>query len=662
MFKTLTPRWLFIIIIIASVFRFIALGRAPDGLLTEEVATAQRALEIPRATVSSSDLLHTYLTALSIRVFGENPIGIRFPATVAGLATVLITYLWGKQSISKRVGLIAAGFIAVSFWPIYFSRVALSTTYVPLFAALTGWLYAKGLSQPEKLGSIVIAASGASLGLSLYAASSAVGLVFAFVLLYIALSLTNRLLLTELWQKHLIFWGGALIVGAPAIYSYVISGWVGFTGWIGQPVLSSIRTIGLMWTHKGDSLFHYNVSQYPVFNILLGSIFLLGFLNSSLFSIKADKDEPAISLVIPLTVIGGSITAFLIDPEHAFRSASATLPATYLILAAGVDLIVKLTAEAMTFNRYRINAGIGLILLIVLTGIETAWTYFVIAPANLLARQDYHLDLAAIGKDLQSSGYQGGAAISNSDPSAPQIFAFTPHGNQSVRWFDPQSSLVIPASDKQSILYFPAGNLPGDRLAKQYFDLFSPPLVMTYSNGVLSYEKFELPSSDQFLIQYPIPQKQGVWITEITTFPPDDPEHLRVQATLPVRFGEAVELVGYQAQTNELPGETLPLLLVFRVLKNSTGHETWSLFAHLLTAEGLVAAQRDGLAAPGAFWRKGDIIILAQDIFVDTVSPGLYHLQIGLYDYVTNQRLPVMMNNQPVGDRLLLEPVTIRAP
>ena len=113
------PRFdLALLLIVLSVPFFLLLGRLP--LIEPDEG---RYAEIPREMLLHGDFitpclnyvkyfekppLHYWLNAISMSLFGENEFAARFPGTLLGLATVLLTYHVGRRLFDRRAGLFAA--------------------------------------------------------------------------------------------------------------------------------------------------------------------------------------------------------------------------------------------------------------------------------------------------------------------------------------------------------------------------------------------------------------------------------------------------------------------------------------------------------------------------------------------------------------------------
>lgn len=155
------------IILVAAVLRFYKLAELPPALEWDEAATAYDANSILRTgrdqygnflplSIRSIDdykpPLYTYLTSVSIAVFGWNDFAIRFPAAFLGTLAIFTTYgmtqiLFQRQKLSILVALL----LAVSPWHVNFSRLALETNSTIFFTTFGMWAFFKGLKNGKYL-------------------------------------------------------------------------------------------------------------------------------------------------------------------------------------------------------------------------------------------------------------------------------------------------------------------------------------------------------------------------------------------------------------------------------------------------------------------------------------------------------------------------------
>lgn len=124
--------------------------------------------------------------------------------------------------------------------------------------------------------------------------------------------------------------------------------------------------------------------------------------------------------------------------------------------------------------------------------------------------------------------------------------------------------------------------------------------------------------------------------------PPAPPSRL-----LRVSFAQGIILQGDDIQQR---GSTLTVTLHW--LAGAAVPVNYTAFVHLLDGTGKLIAQHDGPPASGAFpsslWRRGDYIADVHTIALPAgLPPGTYHLEFGLYDGRTLQRLAVT-SGQPL--------------
>jgi hypothetical protein len=421
----------------------------------------------------------------------------------------------------------------------------------------------------------------------------------------------------------------------------------------------------LMWTQRGDPLWRYNVAGRPVFNPVLAAVFVLGVAVSLWMFARGGRPRAGVAatwVLVPLWLLVGVAPSAVTDSPPAFLRASAAIPATYVALALGFETVGKFAGGLDRSGRAAGALPVVMGLVVGLSSVETAQAYFVTWAENEEVQRVYRSDLAEIAAFLQAHHPPGGVAISTSEPHHLDrfIFDYTAHGGAEVHWFDGLYALVAPAGDYPAWLFVTREPVPGERLRKAFLDRLTPVEEEYFANGSLAYALYEIPPGDAFFTQFPPPTGQGVWVAEPLAFPPDDPDGVRTALDYPVQFGEVLQLAGYQSVTTASPGEWLAVTLYLRVTQDVTTPEPWSVFLHLLDADGQFVAGRDFLAVPASTWRAGDTFVQLHDLPLDAgIKPGIYHLQVGLYSQADGSRFGVMVDRERVGDRVLLEPVEI---
>lgn len=137
-----------------------------------------------------------------------------------------------------------------------------------------------------------------------------------------------------------------------------------------------------------------------------------------------------------------------------------------------------------------------------------------------------------------------------------------------------------------------------------------------------------------------------------------------MQNVLGADFGGVVRLLGYSLERDKVEaGDTLPLVLYWQA--QAEMQTSYTVFIHLVDEEGRMVGQGDRLPAGGTYltteWPVGERVIDRQQVQVKAdAPPGRRYLEIGLYDWTTGERLPVLdENGQPQDTRVTLGPVWV---
>ena len=208
MFRKYLP--LLSILLLAIFLRFWQLGQNPPSLTWDEAAWGYNAYSLgidgrdefgrflPLDYLESfgdfKPPVYAYLDIFPIKIFGLNEFAVRFPSSLLGALTVLVTYFLTKRifwnSKSKDLyALFSALFLAISPWHIMLSRAAFEANAATLFIVGGIWLFLKGIQ--EKKWYIVI--SILFFVLSMYTFNTA-RIVVPILVLFLGLTFRKKLL------------------------------------------------------------------------------------------------------------------------------------------------------------------------------------------------------------------------------------------------------------------------------------------------------------------------------------------------------------------------------------------------------------------------------------------------------------------------------------
>jgi hypothetical protein len=123
-----------------------------------------------------------------------------------------------------------------------------------------------------------------------------------------------------------------------------------------------------------------------------------------------------------------------------------------------------------------------------------------------------------------------------------------------------------------------------------------------------------------------------------------------------LRYGDVIQLLGYRWRTE---GTDLQMNILWETLKNP--ETDYKVFIHLLNSSGEIVRQYDAIPCnwqcPTSHWQAGDTVLDTATISLQGLVADEYHLAIGLYHLVTQERLAVQgPENEPYPNAYFILP------
>lgn len=156
-----------IIFIVAAILRFWAISSLPSSLSMDEIAVGYDSYSIlktgrdqhgeflPLSFKSVGDYkapVAFYLTVPSLLLFGENELGVRFPAAFLGtLTAVAFFFLLSEVSIGKKGAFFGALWLAINPWHVYLSRTSFDGIIALFFLIFGIYLFLKAIRSNAHL-------------------------------------------------------------------------------------------------------------------------------------------------------------------------------------------------------------------------------------------------------------------------------------------------------------------------------------------------------------------------------------------------------------------------------------------------------------------------------------------------------------------------------
>lgn len=363
---------LLVILALAFWVRVINIESAPGGVYPDEAVNGIDALKAYKSgnyewfypDNNGREGLFMNLIALSYSVFGVTIMGLKFPSIILGTLSVLGTYLLTKELFrSRRAGLLAAFFVAFSFWSINFSRIAFRAIMLPTVLSFSFYYLFRGIRtfkgfsirQGILLNFFYFALAGFIFGIGLhtYIAFRIAPAILA--ILFFALWITKKHFIKNYWIQGLIFIIFACLSMAPIIMTFkthpeYLSARTGDVSILspevnhGHLIKTAARSLGLSlvkYNFWGDQNWRHNYPPYPILHPFLGLTFLAGLIYiiakwfHLLFLRFRDgvRDRKFYIYSFILAWFFGMLAPEFMTAEglpHALRSIG-TLPVTYII-------------------------------------------------------------------------------------------------------------------------------------------------------------------------------------------------------------------------------------------------------------------------------------------------------------------------------------------
>lgn len=671
----LTPRgelWVLVVILIGAAFlRFHAAEGVPPGPSHDEL----RMMELGEMIVQGERPLHwkisysaeplfMYLLALAMPVWGFTPFGARLVTRFVGMLLIPVAHRFIRGLLGRREALFTSGVLAVTWWPLFFSRVALRGITLPL--VFTGGVIClwKGLglfeSHMEKVEKPVrwgwLAGSGTLLGLSWYTFTAARGMILLLPMVFAHVGLLGVIPTRRLWRVALVTLTLALVVAAPFAYEMhvrpgapesrldqlggVIDEMVsGDVVLLGGQVASAVGVFGI----RGDPNWRYNIAGRPPFGPLLGAFSILGILLG-----LSRWRQPRYALLVIWLALG--LAPSMLTPEApSFVRGIGALPVVAVFPAVGAVALWDWVTLRGGPKAGKL-AALLLSLLIVLNGFVTFRDAFTLWPNQPEVREIYQASLTEAFREINHSNLEGTLWISEPFPDDRHVMLaerMLRREPVELRWFDGDRALILPPSDGARRVLLPDFTEFDEGLMDRWMDgatvIMEDCSSSSHAPAYRLYEAVGGPWVEQEVLR--IMRRSEASLDLIG----DEP------VVLPARFEDIAQLLGYELADDQLrPGDDLHLTVYWRV--PGPVYEPVASFAHLIDERQSIVGQYDGFDVPPWHWEPEAIVAQVYRFTVEPgTPPGTYWLQVGLYDPQTMERVQVAgVEGSPLGSRLVL--------
>lgn len=378
---TLALLGIFLLALFFRVYRIDAIPIDPESDHVEaskdvwDILQGQYRIFFPRNT--GREPTQFYLTAALSRILGYGFVTLKLTMALVGVLNVIPMYFLGKELVDKRFGLLAAFFVAISYWHVIISRIGLRIVLAPLWTAATLYFLFRAFRTRQRNDFLL---TGLSLGLGLYGyyAFRIMPLLIVvlcalkvlvdrepgfqlgrfvqhFILLVITSALVFLPMLRYMYDEPKMYWYRALTrttdleVSSPRDNLKVFA--------------DNVKRTLLMFNWIGDDAWPESVPLRPALDYVSGGLFVLGAAYV-LYLLLVKRKPLALYLVVSVFILLLPCTlaiAFPIEVPSNLR-ASAVIPVVILMVALPVYLLAKRVVQTL-------RGSMGILLVVVLVGL-----------------------------------------------------------------------------------------------------------------------------------------------------------------------------------------------------------------------------------------------------------------------------------------------------
>lgn len=657
-----------VIVIVAAAFRIIGLDKAPPGLRYDEVqnyAIVERILSGERPLFFEEgwgrEPLYYYVEAATMTVFGESDWSLRLPSVLFGLLGIVGVGLAGRTLFDDRVALLAAAIMAVSFWAVFYSRVALRLVGTPAFASFMVFFLWRAMARPRFLQWRTLVELSLTGVLSAAMVYTYIAGRFALALLplfLIYLLIFHRSRFQTLWPRFVfIFLVTAFLVAPLALLLYqqpsqqprldqLNAPLTAFLGGNIKPALSMTRQAVGMFFLRGEQDWLYNMHGRPVFQPLM-AFFMIGGWAISLWRWRQLNHA-----FILLWLFVGILPAIFALPAASMTHTIFAQPASMILAALGLAAF-WIAIE----KRYARLVVVIICLIILATAAFTFRDYFAIWNKQDDVQELYQASISDVADSILELEAGGPIVI-----GAPFIDYWNPWNKvafdlavssqiSDIRWFNPAWAWVWPAGDSASTYYFPERPLEVQQ--------FNPVLEQLFAADARQLSESER-AYTSYRVEHPWHLEQILGALSESShliWPPGTAESRKPH--LPLTFQNRLDLIGVQIPESQFaPGDFVELVTFWQVQVADAAPIVS--FTHL-TSDGLdIWGQQDRLDVQMEGLNPGDRFAQVHRLQVGAGTPaGRYYLQLGLYSPVTQERVSILIGTDSVADRILVGEIDI---
>lgn len=660
-----------LLLLLSATLRMTELTTLPQGISNDEITNVRLVGNVQsRGEITvffqlgdrGLEGLYHVVVALITAFTGEGTIGYRILSVWVSLLSIAMVYTLVRHLFNPIVALLSMGLLAVNFNSNLLARGISSDAVIIFFVSATMLALARSLpiyrtTRIVTANTISFAALGALWGISFYVHPSSLFIVLGCMVYLIYLIFVRR----AMSFRRRSYTGFAILVMLIIAMPYLISSLRLPEYAASQRLLSGydygvIRSmingvLGIVLT--GDLNPLHNLPGRPLVDVFSGVFMLIGFA-ACIYNWRA----PRFMLLIVLTIFTLP-AATLVENSPNFLHYGVILPQLAIFFGLGVYTILRQPIfEDVVFWRM---AVVGITLLF---GFNLLWTW-----QDLFTNWRNHPDvieavngeLGQIAHHLDMTGGQMPTLLCNSIWDASEetsafnrtekMLVMMNRANFNFREADCRTSIVFTdGGTREQVVLFD----------HQMQEEINPYLQDWLAQGTFVTEGVPRNSIVQVELSQELADKAGSFITTAPVSYAPEATGAIAPVSPPIRFGGNLTLLGYEPQVDRtfMPGDVIDVITYWRVEGAITPDLT--LFTHVLSDPVTLFANRDVISVNPERLKERDVFIQITRIQMpETALPIEYFISVGAYGKTSDDRLPALEDDEPLGDRIFLYSIDV---
>jgi 4-amino-4-deoxy-L-arabinose transferase-like glycosyltransferase len=654
--------WLAVIAValLAFALRVNDLHGTPPGLHIDELANLQMVETVTQGRLTiffpeniGNEAFYFYIAGPFMSLVGKNPDLMRLVPIFGSMVGLCTIWALTRRLFGPVAAIVAMAGFAVTFWTLLTGRMLVRATFLLPTSALAAYWFWRAPAASGRRVWINFAISGLFAGLAVetYIASRVFPIILIAFGLYILIAHRSD---WRFWFKglaiELIVMGLVALPLVLYLSQYTDGGKLSFFN-INQPLLelqkgnlqplieNAINTIGI-FAFTSEPLPYYGIPGRPFFEPIGAALFFAGLL----IAVWRWRKPPYTFVLLWFFItLAPTIVSF---PAPNSIRAIANQVVAFIFIGIAVAAIVRRWPNKFVYA--------GLIAVFAFNAVWTAHDYFVVWPSLPETRFWQLASLRSTADQLQPDADTSAVAVCAPDQLIYEADRWWEPAWKSMRFLLNRSDLALRYYNCVDTLIIPAGATryvfldAVDEATLQQFPIY------THFLASASTDRTELPDRSGVILK----ADSAAALKQQLALAAQSPVRLdgsNEAAALPIDLNGKAEFLGYTLSQKRREAE---LVTYWRATDQLPPR--LSQFTHVMNDKGDIVTQQDRLMLTSQSLRPGDVFAQIHRLTLPTdLPPGSYPIAIGLYTQPDGQRLPIVADQQPHGDRIFLAALSI---